>query len=163
MAVGYSSCRSRGTRVNGVKCIPMQQMHSSTTSPAVTSYNGIGHKYCPKTPGTKTVYSGITVGFITQTGSTTFQCIPHNSAYVKYQNDSKFNKTSFTPHFVHTTKYETFIPKKNGEGVACAKCAIEGRDTIELLPTTYECQQNWTHCLPTHTHTHTHRFPRALL
>ena len=104
------------------------------------TYDRIGHRECTK--GATKIYSGVTVGFPTQTGSTTFQCMPNMTKYVEYHKPFTYGNTSV--YYVNTTKYETFKENSTGKDVACAKCSVEGRDTIELMPSTHKCQPPWS-------------------
>ena len=114
-------------------------------------YERIGSKECPNITGTSLVYTGFTTGFPTsQTGSTTFKCLPNpdafNISYYEPEKDSRYTNVSEV-RFVNTTGYRTFVQEDNNynSDAVCAVCQVNGRDTIQILPARSECLNNsWT-------------------
>ena len=92
-------------------------------------YERIGNIGCPKAPGTSLVYTGITVGFASGIGSTTYKCVPNTKEYIRYHKPSQSEYKNTTVYFVNVTRYLTFL-NQTGNNVACAKCRIEGRNAV---------------------------------
>lgn len=74
-----------------------------------TTYERTGHFECPEAQGTSMIYTGFTAGFEAPTGSTTYKCLPTESKYIAYFNDSfsEFQNASEV-HFLNLTEYNTF-------------------------------------------------------
>ncbi len=109
-----------------------------------TTYTLIGKFDCLDGPqGTSTVYNGITVGLKSDTGSINYQCMPTENQEVLYHNDSYYGNTPIT--FSNMVRYNTFHSEEyNNTVVYCALCRIDGRDTIQIQPATYNCSEGWT-------------------
>ena len=46
---------------------------------------------------------------------------------------------------MNVTEYKTFIPNKSNYDAYCALCKVEGRNTIQVLPSTDTCiDSSWT-------------------
>ena len=108
-------------------------------------YDRIGNIGCQDISGTTTLYTGNTVSYNTSTGYTGFKCMPVYADEIKYyaSNESTYNRTE-NIDYGKKTVYITFTAS-NYYSSACAVCMVEGRDSIVVLPGTYEClNSSWT-------------------
>lgn len=121
-------------------------VHYAINNDKHTKYKVIGSQYCnDSVPGVSTLYTGVIVGFQSDTGFVDHQCMPIDNSFIQYYNESNYGNETVT--YGNLVKYNTFLHKNNmlrNKTVACALCQINGRETIKILPAMYDCPEGWT-------------------
>ncbi len=80
--------------------------------------------------------------FQSDTGSINYQCMPTDDYVQYYKSDSSYTDTKVTLGGV--VRYNTFHEGINNTAAICTLCRIDGRDTIQIQPATFNCLDGWT-------------------
>ncbi len=113
-----------------------------------TTYEKIGSTKCDGAAGTSTVFTGLTMGFVTETGATEYKCVStDDDIQIQYYNDtfSVYNNAKEQVKFLNVTKYKTFRTGILDFEAACSKCSVSGRGVIDMVPGRIDCiDKTWT-------------------
>ena len=94
------------------------------------------------------MFSGLTVGFATETGATEYKCIAtDDDIHIQYCNDTSLSVyiDEKEVKFLNVTKYKTFLTGKSDRDAACSKCSVSSRGVIDMVPGRLHCIDNtWT-------------------
>ncbi len=136
LALGvYSTIEVRKQQIQQIQQI---QIH--------TTYEKIGSKNCDGVAGTSKMFSGLTVGFATETGATEYKCVSTDDNIKNRYYNYTFSVYKDEKHvkFLNVTKYKTFRVGKSDFDAACSKCSVSGRSVIDMVPGQYDCDNTWT-------------------
>ena len=113
-----------------------------------TTYEKIGSRHCLNVTGTSRMFTGLTVGFATETGATEYKCVlTGDDIQIQYYNDIRLSVYTDEKevNFLNVTKYRTFLSDKSNRDVACSKCSVSGRGVIDMVPGRIDCiDDTWT-------------------